>query len=179
MAKLAPTSAASVANEFLDLQSGDPGYPLIDQMKLQKLVFYAQGWHLGLKDQALFDEDIFAWPWGPVVPALYHEFKEFGRNPIFGKKASTVTKTGPNYLDWRFVIPTIQDVGLKDFLKQVWDVHKGFTGIQLSNATHNPGEPWTIIKDQYGTLDSKPVIPPELMASVFAQKAGRVQNNPA
>ncbi len=175
MTTIAPISAAAVANEFLDLQSGDVGYPPIDQMKIQKLVFYAQAWHLGLKDSPLFDDDVFAWPWGPVVPAIYHEFKEFGRKPIVGKKASSIIKTGPAYLDWRFATPKVDKADTKVFLKQVWDVHKKYTGIQLSNATHNPGEPWTVIKDQYGDLDSKPVIPLELIASIFAQKAGRVK----
>ena len=39
----APTTAAAVANAFLDIQSEDAGkFPPIDQMKLYKLVYYAQ-----------------------------------------------------------------------------------------------------------------------------------------
>jgi len=40
-------------------------------MKLQKLVYYAQAWHLVWEDKPLFDEEIQAWANGPVVPALY------------------------------------------------------------------------------------------------------------
>ncbi len=173
MTATALTSAAAVANEFLDLQAGDPGHPPIDQMKIQKLVFYAHAWHLGLTDKPLYEDDVFAWPWGPVVPSIYHEFKDFGRKPIIGRKATAVSKTGPGFLDFRITTPSIEDPAVKEFVKQTWDVHKKFTGIQLSNATHNPGEPWTVIKDQYGNLDFKPAIPNDLIASIFAAKAGR------
>jgi uncharacterized phage-associated protein len=40
-------------------------------MKLQKLVYYCQAWHLVWEDEPLFPERIEAWASGPVVPALY------------------------------------------------------------------------------------------------------------
>ncbi len=40
-------------------------------MKLQKLVFYSQAWHLVWEDKELFPEEIQAWANGPVVPDLY------------------------------------------------------------------------------------------------------------
>lgn len=176
---VAPSSAAAVANEFLELQSADAGYPPIDQMKLQKLVFYAHAWHLGFVGTPLFDEDVYAWPWGPVVPPIYHQFLEFGRKPIAGKRATELEKTGDGPLDYRFVTPAIPGADMKAFIKGVWDTHKKFSGIQLSNATHVPGEPWTIIKDKYGNLETKPLIPNELIAEVFKEKAQRAQQAPA
>jgi len=170
----APTSAAAVANEFLDIQSVDPGFPPIDQMKIQKLVFYSHAWYLGLESVPLFEEDVYAWPWGPVVPPIYHDFLEFGRRPIAGKRASELVKAGPGNLEFKFIIPSVADAGLKTFLRQVWDAHKRFTGVQLSNATHATGEPWTIIREKYGNLDSKPLIPNDLIQEVFAKKAKAV-----
>lgn len=40
-------------------------------MKLQKLCYYSQAWHLVWEEQALFEEPIQAWANGPVVPDLY------------------------------------------------------------------------------------------------------------
>ncbi len=55
----APTCAAAVANAFLDIQSADNGqFPPIDQMKLQKLVYYANAWWLAQHPDALFDDDV-------------------------------------------------------------------------------------------------------------------------
>ncbi len=40
-------------------------------IKLQKLVYYCQAWHLAWEGKPLFKEEIQAWANGPVVPALY------------------------------------------------------------------------------------------------------------
>jgi uncharacterized phage-associated protein len=40
-------------------------------MKLQKLVYYAQAWHIAWTDDTLFDEKIEAWADGPVCPDLF------------------------------------------------------------------------------------------------------------
>ena len=42
-------------------------------MKLQKLVYYAQAWHLVWEDRPLFEERIEAWANGPVCPDLYRQ----------------------------------------------------------------------------------------------------------
>ncbi|WP_307850044.1 MULTISPECIES: type II toxin-antitoxin system antitoxin SocA domain-containing protein [unclassified Saccharopolyspora] len=39
-------------------------------MKLQKLVYYSQAWHLVWDERPLFDEPVQAWANGPVVPDL-------------------------------------------------------------------------------------------------------------
>ncbi|MDX1890114.1 Panacea domain-containing protein [Mycolicibacterium sp. 050158] len=40
-------------------------------MKLQKLVYYSQGWHLAFDGEPLYDSAIEAWANGPVVRDLY------------------------------------------------------------------------------------------------------------
>ena len=47
----------------------------VDHLKLQKLLYYSQAVHLVLNDRPLFEEDIEAWMYGPVVPSVYHEYK--------------------------------------------------------------------------------------------------------
>ncbi len=49
--------------------------------KLQKLVYYAQAWHLAWTGQTLFPERIEAWANGPVIRDLYREHRgEFRRH---------------------------------------------------------------------------------------------------
>jgi uncharacterized phage-associated protein len=66
-------SCVEIAKYFLvqvEEELGDS----ISNLKLQKLVYYAQGFNLALFDgNPLFDEEIQAWTHGPVVPALYHQ----------------------------------------------------------------------------------------------------------
>lgn len=74
-------SAKDVANYFLYLDSrcGGDG---ISNLKLQKLAYYAQGFHCAIHNKPLFAEPIEAWTHGPVVPALYHEYKGNSSNLI-------------------------------------------------------------------------------------------------
>lgn len=181
MTDLAPegarTCAAAVANAFLDIQNADnTRFPAIDQMKMQKLVFYAHAWWLAYTNTPLYPEDVEAWPWGPVVSNIYGNFREFGREPITGKRARELVRTGSGLMDFRFDEPPPPDPEVQDFLRKVWETHKGLSGVQLSNATHAQGEPWTIVKDKYGSLDGKPRIPNTLIRDVFRQKLWKQQS---
>jgi uncharacterized phage-associated protein len=51
---------------FLKLSQPDIG-DVISNLKLQKLLYYAQGFYLAIYGKALFEEDIVAWEHGPVV----------------------------------------------------------------------------------------------------------------
>lgn len=165
------STAAAVANEFLALGILEPNFPPIDQMKLQKLLFYAHAWNLAFTGLPLFQEDIEAWPWGPVVKDVYYQTRCFGRGPI-GGKISEIRQTGDGPTEVTFVEPAgVSTPALKTFIRSVWDTHKMFSGIQLSNSTHAAGEPWTIIKERYGgNLEHKPLIPNEVIESVFKKK---------
>lgn len=69
-----------VANYFIWLANTLSGS--ITNMKLQKLVYYAQGYHLALYSEPLFAEQIRAWAHGPVAPPLYHEYSVYGSKAI-------------------------------------------------------------------------------------------------
>lgn len=47
-------------------------------MKLQKLMYYVQGFSLAVLDKPAFKEDFEAWRHGPVVEELYQDYKMFG-----------------------------------------------------------------------------------------------------
>ena len=154
-------------------------FPPIDQMKLQKLLFYAHAWHLAMNGAPLFDDDFEAWPWGPVVRDIYFQTREFGRMPIT-TKITELRRVGNGPLDFKFFTPQGVDAGpVKAFIRAVWDSHKQYTGVQLSNSTHAQGEPWTILHDQYGSLDHKPKIPNELIQAVFQGKMRNADTNSA
>lgn len=70
-------SALDVAAWFLnevDRKAGDS----ITNLKLQKLVYYAQAWAMALLGRPLFAEPVEAWAHGPVVNAVYQEYKPCG-----------------------------------------------------------------------------------------------------
>lgn len=157
-----PATVAEVANEFLRLAQEDG--QVIDQMKLQKLLFYAHAWHLAYFKGPLFENDVEAWPWGPVIRDAYIQTKDYKRAPITAPLYG-FSRTG----GFDLVTPQGVDDGLKPFIRSVWDVLKKFSGIQLSNSTHASGEPWSVIADKLGT-DNKPTIPNDVIQSIFEQK---------
>src|SRR5262245_58132071 len=74
------SSAKAVTNRLLDLADGD-GTP-IDPLRMEKLVYLAEGFTLAATDDPLFLEPIEAWDYGPVVPALYYALGKYGDGPI-------------------------------------------------------------------------------------------------
>ena len=170
-----PATVAEVANEFLALGRAEPTVPYIDQMKLQKLLFYAHAWHLAFWKAPLFENDFEAWAWGPVVRDVYAQTRDCGRGPVTTQLWDF--RKGATGFD--VMVPDGVSENLKPFIKSVWESLKKYNGIQLSNSTHAPGEPWTIIAEAIGT-DSKPNIPNELIADVFTKKLGKnATSNPS
>ena len=73
------TTARDIARYFLAVQDDEEA---ISNLKLQKLLYYAQGFSLALTGKTLFNEQIKAWIHGPVVPTVWYEYKSFGAGPI-------------------------------------------------------------------------------------------------
>lgn len=51
-------------------------------MRVNKLLYFAQVWTLARLGRPLFDAQFEAWPHGPVVPAVYRKYQYCGRNNI-------------------------------------------------------------------------------------------------
>ncbi|MBF0176496.1 MAG: SocA family protein [Magnetococcales bacterium] len=115
----------NVANYFLSLADEEAG-DLISNMKLQKLVYYAQGFHLAMFDKPLFAEPVAAWTHGPVIPLLYQKFKEFGSGPI-PRPERVLADRFPKELC--------------DFLNEVYNEYGQYDAWKLRNLTHEE-PPW-------------------------------------
>ncbi len=67
--------------DYLLHESGQRGENLTN-LKLQKLLYYADAWNLAIKDEELFSESFKAWVHGPVLLSQYHRFKDYKWKPI-------------------------------------------------------------------------------------------------
>lgn len=93
-------------------------------MKLQKLVYYCQAWHIVWTDDVLFNNRIEAWRDGPVCPDLWREHaNEFRVSHIRGGDPSRLTARQ------------------KKTIKQVIKFYGGKTAQWLSDLTHLEA-PW-------------------------------------
>ena len=90
-------SCFNVAGYFIRFANKTGSF--LNNLKLQKLVYYAQAWHLALHDTPLFPEDFQAWVHGPVIPELYQEYKHFGWKPILKDAHPELPENVQNFLD--------------------------------------------------------------------------------
>jgi uncharacterized phage-associated protein len=124
-----PNSYGRVAEYFLASVDEDAG-DSITNLKLQKLLYYAQGFHLAIYDKPLFWESIKKWAHGPVVPQAYHAYKEYGSQAI------PVTQINPH--DY-----SEQETEL---LNEIYSVYGQFSATKLRSMTHQE-PPWADAPD--------------------------------
>lgn len=140
--------AVSIANAFIDIGKQNNSNDLTP-MKLQKLVYFAHGWNMGATGSPLINEQIEAWQYGPVVKSIYDVAKQYGNKPI-DTYLTTFVLT-PNGWD---LIPNLlapQDLQqTKPLLDWVWSQYGHYSGVQLSNLTHEPETPWAKTVEQHG-----------------------------
>lgn len=146
-------SAQAVANRFLELARTD-GRSLTP-MQVLKLVYLAHGWMLGLYSEPLLrrEDRIEAWMYGPVIPSLYDDMRQFGRNPVTG---------------W-LRLPDASQLNAReqDIVDQTYNIYGNRSGISLSALTHEAGSPW----DQFYTPeDFGQVIPNEVIMEYYRRQ---------
>lgn len=115
--------ALDIANKIIsktDLEHGDT----ISNLKLQKMMYYQQGFHLAYFGTPLFDEDIVAWQYGPVVPSVYKEYKSFESNSI------STSKEGISLSDDE-----------EELFNNVYEEYNQFSAVALMKMTHEES-PW-------------------------------------
>jgi uncharacterized phage-associated protein len=124
MKKVGEILSPDKAADFLILECRERG-EVLTNLKLQKLLYYAQAWHLVLNNTPLFNEDFQAWVHGPALPSQYQRFKEF---------------------EWRPITKEVRPLKLEDesvvqHLKEIVDVFGVETAAALEMMTHNEA-PW-------------------------------------
>lgn len=121
-------TADNVAKWFLSrnqlrFMGSDTDY--ISNLKLQKLLYYAQGMHLAYYDERLFEAPILAWSYGPVVESVYNQYKQF--------EAQGIT-------DFAFPVENFTPEE-EDTLQFTQDAFGQFSAWKLVDMTHNE-MPW-------------------------------------
>jgi uncharacterized phage-associated protein len=111
----------------------------VTQMKLQKLVYFAQGTHLAKYGKPLINETFQAWMYGPVIPEIYQDFKFYGSRPI--------TNTNSYIPSDSVKAPYFLDEEALDTINYSWGVLKDFSAMSLSKWTHRTDGPWSKVYD--------------------------------
>lgn len=149
-----PYKALDIAKYMLVVahENGD----VITNLKLQKLLYYAQAWHLVKKGVPLFEDAIEAWEFGPVVRAVYNEYKEFNRMPIDievgQEEVNVLDKETQEYMD--------------DYLWEFLD----YSATSLVRMTHEE-DPWINVYDK-----NEPKKNPEITTESMREYYSKIEN---
>lgn len=103
-------------------------------MKLQKLCYFAYGYHLAWDDEQLFPDSFEAWANGPVAPALYSRHRgrfSLDKDSIEGDPAQLT-------------------VGQRESVDLVLETFKDYTAHQLSEMSHETNGPWDLARRRVG-----------------------------
>lgn len=123
-------------------------------LKLQKLLYFVQAYFLVELNRQCFHEEIEAWDFGPVVPCVYHEFKQFGSATI--PPVVSVFKIDQENIWASTMEPyTSATVNRDDLphINTVVDMFKDYSASQLVDITHGQ-RPW---KDAYVYRENRPI----------------------
>ena len=112
----------------VNTESGD----IISPLKLQKLLYYCQAWHLTIYNDPLFAENIEAWAHGPVVPSQYSRFAYILRNEQIKPKSINLE------------VPVFSSE-TQELLIEVLETYGEHSANYLENLTHKE-KPWLIAR---------------------------------
>ncbi|HJJ36181.1 MAG TPA: DUF4065 domain-containing protein [Methanocorpusculum sp.] len=145
-------NALDVANFFVNLYRNS-GNNDITNLKLNKLVYFAQGYHLARYGTPLFAEEIEAWKYGAIIPSVYAAFQVCGDN-VIQNESGTYSRN----------VFTPDEI---DFLLDIDAEFGVYSAYSLVELTHKPGSPWS----QYHTPGMKRIIQKESMKEYYADKS--------
>lgn len=108
----------------------NPNVEELTQMKAMKLLYYIQAASLSVTGHRMFDDDIVAWKYGPVVREVYDKYK--GHRGIVG----TITKSDLNDFE-----ELEHDQEASDILNSIYDIYGYSSAHDLMKQTHSE-KPW-------------------------------------
>lgn len=118
-------SAFDIAKWLIAYNNSQESADRLTDLKLQKLLYYAQGTAIKYTGKPLFNENLVAWDLGPVVPEVYNRYKQYGKNPI----------------DEPITMPNFGDNDVEVILKDVHEDYGQYSAFKLVEMTHNE-TPW-------------------------------------
>ena len=129
-----------IYNSYMETNQGADG---MSNLKLQKLLYYAQSAYLALKNAPLFSNNIVAWKHGPVVEEVYQKYKKYGSDDIKEFDKLDIDKE------------------TEKILTEVYNVFGEYSAWGLRNLTHT--------EKPYVETKMNNVIPQDLMKESFKE----------
>lgn len=151
-----PYTAIDVAKAFLERAQNDDrdAAPDMTNMKLNKLVYFAQVLCIRALGKTIHHNHTHAWDYGPVAPLLYKRIKKF--------RSRSISLNDPEMAEaFNDAGSVDSDPVFRQVIDSVWSKLKGLSAVDLSRMTHRPNSPWSVVYDNPQTRYG--IITPEIM----------------
>jgi len=122
-------TALDISKYFVEIASKIDENDLTN-LKLQKLLYFAQKEFFDKTGKLLFGDQIEAWNFGSVVRSVYDTFKRCGAFPITS-------------FDIEYKAEEL-DKEIKSFIDGIWEEYGKFSANYLVSLTHKKGSPWNV-----------------------------------
>ncbi len=109
-------------------------------LKIQKLLYVAQGWSFVWDGHELFPDQFEAWQYGPVNLDVYNHFKKYGRDEIPAIEG----------------VSSIQNFEAEETLRSIWSRFGSWNAFQLVEYTHSQ-TPWKKAYELGKTISNKEI----------------------
>ena len=113
--KVASYIVAKCANDFSP----------ITNLQLQKILYYIQKKYMASGGYA-FDDDFFAWKYGPVIPEVYHAYSYYGGLPLYNAEEKDVELSKSD----------------RDIIDPIVETKRKLWPWQMVEETHRAGGAW-------------------------------------
>lgn len=136
----------AIANFVLDFCESR-GRP-VTNLALQKIVYFCHVWSLIELHRPLIRHKFEAWEFGPVLPYLYREFKNYDRAPIAGR----ATQIDP--LDGKHLVVVYNfDPETESLLDEIAGFYSRLRAGDLVELSHAEGGPWHLVWNHGGNVN--------------------------
>lgn len=139
----------------------------MSHLKLQKLLYFIEGYHLAYFSESLINDDFEAWVHGPVSRKLYSELKDFS---ILYTEISYVQGEGEE-LPSDSLNKTLTSEQI-ELINNVLDLYAQESAFSLESITHQQ-TPWVETREGFTPAERcDRVIPKDKIKSYFQQFVG-------
>jgi uncharacterized phage-associated protein len=143
--------------DYICIEAIRAGAP-ISVLKLHKLLYYVQAWHLAFFEKPMMPEQFQAWVHGPVSRTVYDRFKNI--KLMYSPIIKGDLQQGA----------LIISAEAKRHIDSVLEVYMQYSATQLEELTHQE-DPWIKAREGYGPTDRCEVpIDEKLMGSFYRKR---------
>jgi uncharacterized phage-associated protein len=151
--------SAKILSEYLFERGGK-----MSHLKLQKLLYYVQAYHLAYFDQPVIEEDFQAWLHGPVCRPVFDRFKD--QSLLYTEFAFY---SPPGEKKPSEILPAMIDEEQLDLIHQVTDGYAKLSADELERLTHGDA-PWIDARRGFADEDRCSSLIPKESMRVFYKK---------